>query len=64
MYISRALTPPTCCNTLIFFKFFYRSTALVGLGFLVIEVLGLYADTPHSVGLVWMNDRPVAGIYI
>jgi hypothetical protein len=64
MCISLDLTPSTCRNTLNFLEFFYRSTALVGLGFLVIEVLGLHSDTLQSVGLVWMSDWPIAEIYI
>jgi hypothetical protein len=33
---------------------------LVGLGFLIVEVLRSHSDTPHSVGLLWTSDRPVA----
>jgi hypothetical protein len=33
----------------------------VGLGFLIVEVLRYHSDTPHSVGLLWTSDRPVAG---
>ena len=33
---------------------------LVGLVFLIIEALRSHSDTPHSVGLLWTSDRPVA----
>jgi hypothetical protein len=36
------------------------STALVGLGFLIVEVSKSHSETPRSVGLLWMSDRPVA----
>ena len=36
------------------------STALVDLGFLFVEVSRSHSDTPHSVGLLWTRDRPVA----
>jgi len=39
--------------------FFYSSTALVGPG-LLCEVPRSYSDTPHSVGLLWTSDRPLA----
>jgi hypothetical protein len=39
--------------------FFRVSTALVGLG-LLYEVIRLYLDTPHSVGLLSTSDRPVS----
>ena len=40
--------------------FFNCSAALVGLGFLVVEVSRPHSDTPHSVGLLWTSDRPVS----
>ena len=40
--------------------FFCGSTALVGQGVLVVEVLRSYSDTPHSEGLLLTSDRPVA----
>jgi hypothetical protein len=33
---------------------------LVGQGLLLIEAWRSYSDTPHSVGLLWTNDQPVA----
>jgi len=33
---------------------------LVGQGLLIIEASRSYSDTPHSVGLLWMTDVPVA----
>jgi len=40
--------------------FFHVSTALMGLGFLILEVSRSHSDTPHSVGLLWTSHRPVA----
>ena len=39
------------------FIFFNDSTALVGLGLLTVDVPRSHSDTPHSVGLLWTNDR-------
>jgi len=33
---------------------------LVGQGFLIIEASRSHSDTPHSVGLLWTSDQPVA----
>ena len=33
---------------------------LVGQGLLIFEDSRSYSDTPHSVGLLWMSDQPVA----
>jgi hypothetical protein len=33
---------------------------LVGQGLLIIEASRSHLDTPHSVGLLWTSDRPVA----
>jgi hypothetical protein len=41
-------------------SFFNGSTALLGLGFLITEVSSSHSDIPHSVGLLWTSDRPVA----
>jgi hypothetical protein len=38
----------------------HGSTALVGLGLLMVEVSRTHSDTPHSVGLLCTRDRPVA----
>jgi len=40
--------------------FFHVSTALMGLGFLILEVSRSHSDTPQSVGLLWTSHRPVA----
>jgi len=34
-----------------------------GLGRLIVEVSRSHADTPHSVGLLWTRDRPIAETY-
>ena len=39
---------------------FYGSTALVGQGLLLFEVLKSYSDTPPSAGLLWTSDQPDA----
>jgi hypothetical protein len=46
------------CHT--FFLLVCGLTALVGIGLLTAQVLRSHTDTPHSVGLLWMSDRPVA----
>jgi hypothetical protein len=33
---------------------------LVGQGLLIIEALRSHSDTPHSVGLLWTSDQPIA----
>jgi hypothetical protein len=33
---------------------------LGGLGLLIIEASRSHSDTPHSVGLLWTSDQPVA----
>jgi len=33
---------------------------LLGQGLLIIEASRSYSDTPHSVGLLWTSERPVA----
>jgi hypothetical protein len=40
--------------------FFHGWAAIVGLGLLIVEVSRSYSDTPHSVGLLWTSNRPVA----
>ena len=42
------------------YSFFHTSTALVGLGLLIVEVSPSHSDTPDSVGLLWASDRHVA----
>lgn len=41
---------------------FHDPTALVSLSLLIVELSRLHPDTPHSVGLPWTRDRPVAKI--
>jgi len=33
---------------------------LVGLDLFIVEVSRLHSKTPHSVGLIWTSDQPVA----
>jgi hypothetical protein len=33
---------------------------LVGQGLLIIEASRSHSDTPHSVGLLWMSEKPEA----
>jgi hypothetical protein len=33
---------------------------LRGLGLLIIKASRSHLDTPHSVGLLWTSDRPIA----
>ena len=33
---------------------------LVGQGLIIIEASRSHSDTPHSVGILWMGDQPVA----
>jgi hypothetical protein len=40
--------------------FFHVSTALVGLGLLILEVSRSHSDTLHSVVPLWTSHRPVA----
>jgi hypothetical protein len=43
------------------YQFSFRgSTAVVALGRLTFEVSRSHTDTPHSVGLLWMSDRPTS----
>jgi len=39
---------------------FYGATVLTGQGPLIIETLRSHSDTPQSVGLFWMSDKPEA----
>jgi hypothetical protein len=45
---------------IIFFFFYHGAKALVGQGFLIIEVSRSHSDTPHSVGLLRTSDKPDA----
>jgi len=40
--------------------FVYSATDPVGQGLLIIEASRSHSDTPHSVGLLWTSDQPVA----
>jgi len=42
------------------FLFLMAQQPLVGQGFLIIEASRSHSGTPHSVGLLWTSDRPVA----
>jgi hypothetical protein len=50
----------TITIVLITFNFSSRSKALVDLSLLTIDASRSYSDTPHSVGLLWTRDQPVA----
>jgi hypothetical protein len=39
---------------------FHGSTTLVGIRLLIVEVTRSHSNTPHSVGLHWTSDGPVA----
>ena len=54
LYEVRILTNRTS------YFFFHGSTALVDQGLLAVVVSGSHSNTPHSVGLLWTSDRPVA----
>ena len=41
-------------------SFLYGATAMSGQGTLLHEVARSHSDTPHSVGLLWTSDQPVA----
>ena len=38
----------------------FVSPALVGQGLIIIEASQSHTDTPHAVGLLWMNEEPNA----
>jgi hypothetical protein len=40
--------------------FYHDATALVGQGLFIVEDSWSHSDTPHSVGLPWTSDRPIA----
>jgi hypothetical protein len=44
------------------YKFFFpmAQQPLLGQGPLIIEASRSHSDTPHSVGLLWTSDQPVA----
>ena len=42
------------------FVCFWRDSPLVGQGILIHEVSRSHSHTPHSVGLLWRSDQPVA----
>jgi len=47
-------------NIYIYIFFFNTRQPLVGQDILFIETSISHADTPHSVGLLWMSDQPDA----
>ena len=51
--------PGPLTDSLNIIYYFHGSTALVGLRLLIVEVSISHADTPHSVRLFRMSDRPV-----
>jgi hypothetical protein len=57
---SRGLYECLCRARWIDFSFFMARQPQWGLGFLIVEVSRSHSDTPHSVGLLWRSDRPVA----
>ena len=54
------LSSPMCVTCPTHDIFFYDSTALGGLGLLIVEFLRSHSDTRHSVGHLLTSDRPVA----
>jgi hypothetical protein len=44
----------------VLFLFPMARQPLGGLGLLIIEASRSHSDTPHSVGLLWASDQPVA----
>jgi hypothetical protein len=40
--------------------FFHDSTALVRPGLLTVEASRSHSGTPHSIGLLWTSDQPIA----
>jgi hypothetical protein len=42
----------------IFIQFFFLFHGSTALGLLIVEISRSHSDTPHSVGLLWMSDRP------
>jgi len=40
--------------------FFHLTTAALGQGLLTVEASRSHSETPHSAGLLWTSDRPVA----
>jgi hypothetical protein len=51
---------PITKKSLIKAHLFHGPTALVGLGFLVLEISKSQSDTPHPLGLLWMRNPPTA----
>jgi hypothetical protein len=49
-----------CIECFHFFFSLWRPQSYSGLGRLIVEVSRSHTDTPHSVGLLWTSDRPVA----
>jgi len=43
-------------------EIFMDQQSLVGQGLLIVEVSRSHSETSHSVGFLWMNNRPVSEI--
>jgi len=43
--------------------FSHGSTASMSLGLIIVRVLRLHSDTPHSIELLWISDQPVTETY-
>jgi hypothetical protein len=58
----RHLPSPTQPNSIFvtLYIFFHCSAVLLSLDLLIVHVSRSHSDTPHSVGLLWTSDRPVA----
>jgi len=52
-----------CLNPHIDELFFNGSTSVVGVCLVIVEASRSHSDIPHSVGLLWTSDRPVAETY-
>ena len=49
-----------CMYLCMYIRIFMSQQPLVSQGLLIIEASLSHSDTPHSVGLLWTRDRPVA----
>jgi hypothetical protein len=54
----------TACPSLQLFCFTMKQQPPVGHGLLIIEESRSHSDTPHSGGLLWTRDHPIAEIYL
>jgi hypothetical protein len=58
--INTILLLERACNVYYIQNIFVAQQPLGGLGLLTIEDSRSHSDTPHSVGLLWTSDQPVA----